>query len=143
SVSRSKRSRSATFVRGASFDLHSSNIVLRRGQPVIIDLGDLSRGSHWFDVALRFTIYGVPDLGLSKLACGIPVPYGLRLCNAFERRSMADFGSAVRACFEENRFVLASLRLLCAFEIAPARKPWFLETTRTALGPGIRSPTRR
>jgi hypothetical protein len=56
---------------------------------------------------------------------------------------MADFGSAERACFEENRFVLASLRLLCAFEIAPARKPWFLETTRTVLVPGIRSPTRR
>ena len=36
-----------------------------------------------------------------------------------------------------------SVRLLCAFEIAPARKPWFLEMIRTSLAPGIRSPTRR
>jgi uncharacterized protein (TIGR02172 family) len=32
------------------FDIHSSNIMIRDGEPVIIDMGDLSTGSFLFDI---------------------------------------------------------------------------------------------
>ena len=61
------------------FDLHSSNIMIQNGEPVIIDMGDLSIGSYLFDVGLVFAIYGVEELGLSMRATKLPVAQGLEL----------------------------------------------------------------
>jgi len=121
------------------FDLHSSNIMLRRGEPVIIDMGDLSRGSHWYDVALLFMIYGLPELGFSELATGIPVEHGRRLWRVFERLYLEGRGRADRAYFDANRHFLASLRLICAFEIAPARRTRHLQIIREHLLPPMRT----
>jgi len=54
------------------FDIHSSNIMIRDGEPVIIDMGDLSTGSLIFDFGLLLTNYGIPELGISELATEIP-----------------------------------------------------------------------
>ncbi len=121
------------------FDLHSSNIMLRRGEPVVIDMGDISRGSHWFDVALIYLIYGVPELELSMLATGIPVDLGLRLWESFSRRYFEHRDPADRRYFEAHRHFLASLRLIAAFEIAPARREIHLKILRDHLLPGMRS----
>lgn len=124
------------------FDLHSSNIMLRRGRPIIIDMGDLSRGSPWFDVAVVFMIYGVPELGLCELATGIPTEHGLRLWEAFKRRYLADRPEGDREYLEQHGHFLAALRLLCAFEIAPTRKQDFIAMIRDVLLPRMKSPPR-
>ena len=120
------------------FDLHSSNIMLRRGEPVVIDMGDLSRGSHWFDVALIYLIYGVRELEFSMLATGIPVELGVRLWESFARRYFEHRDPADRRYFEANRHFLASLRLIAAFEIAPARREIHLKILRDHLLPPMR-----
>ncbi|MGA1398818.1 MAG: phosphotransferase [Phycisphaerales bacterium] len=124
------------------FDLHSSNIMLRRGRPIIVDMGDLSRGSPWFDVAVVFMIYGVPELGLCELATGIPTAHGLRLWEAFKRRYLADRPERDREYLEQHGHFLAALRLLCAFEIAPTRKQDFIAMIRDVLLPRMKSPPR-
>lgn len=120
------------------FDLHSSNIMLRRGEPVIIDMGDLSRGSHWFDLALIYMIYGFAELEFSELATGVPVDLGVRLWEAFAARYFERCDPADRRYFEANRHFLVSLRLIGAFDIAPARRSLHLDIIRKHLLPGMR-----
>ena len=50
------------------FDLHSSNIMIQNGMPIIIDIGDFSIGSYLFDVGLMYTLYGAQELELTMKA---------------------------------------------------------------------------
>ena len=94
------------------FDLHSSNIMVQNGELVIIDMGDFSTGSYLFDLGLIYMIYGVPELGLSMLATKIPTEQGLEFWSNFEKHYFADKSAEERALFEENKYFLASLRLI-------------------------------
>jgi uncharacterized protein (TIGR02172 family) len=94
------------------FDLHSSNIMMQNGELVIIDMGDFSTGSNLFDLGLIYMIYGVPELGLSMLATKIPTEQGLEFWKHFETHYFAGMSAEDRAFFEENKYFLASLRLI-------------------------------
>ena len=94
------------------FDLHSSNIMMQNGELVIIDMGDFSTGSYLFDLGLIYMIYGVPELGLSMLATKIPNEQGLEFWKHFETHYFADMSAEERAFWEENKYFLASLRLI-------------------------------
>jgi len=94
------------------FDLHSSNIMMQNGELVIIDMGDFSTGSYLFDLGLIYMIYGVPELGLSMLATKIPTEQGLEFWQHFEKHYFADMSAEERAFFEQNKYFLASLRLI-------------------------------
>jgi uncharacterized protein (TIGR02172 family) len=101
------------------FDLHSSNIMMQDGELVIIDMGDFSTGSYLFDLGLIYMIYGVPELGLSMLATKIPTEEGLAFWNHFAGHYFADKSAEERALWEENRYFLASLRLIYSVTFLP------------------------
>lgn len=96
------------------FDLHSSNIMVQNGELVIIDMGDFSVGSNMFELGLIYMIYGVPELGMCKMATKIEPEHGLEFWNAFARHYFADRSAEERAFFEANRYFLASLRIVHA-----------------------------
>lgn len=101
------------------FDLHSSNIMMQNGELVIIDMGDFSAGSYLFDLGLIYMIYGVPELGLSMLATKIPTEHGLEFWKHFEQHYFADMSAEERAFFDENKYFLASLRLIYSVTFLP------------------------
>jgi hypothetical protein len=86
--------------------------MMQNGELVIIDMGDFSTGSYLFDLGLIYMIYGVPELGLSMLATKIPTEQGLEFWKHFETHYFADMSAGDRAFFEENKYFLASLRLI-------------------------------
>jgi uncharacterized protein (TIGR02172 family) len=96
------------------FDLHSSNIMVQGGELVIIDMGDFSIGSNMFDLGLIYMIYGVPELGMCRMATKIETEDGLAFWNAFARHYFSDRSAEERAFFEANRYFLASLRIVHA-----------------------------
>lgn len=102
------------------FDLHTSNIMIRDGEPVIIDMGDLSRGHYLFDIGLLATVYGVPELELCELATKIPAAEGTRLWDAFLHHYFADKSPEEYRLFESNKYFLASLRLIYTITFLPA-----------------------
>ncbi|MEN9678714.1 MAG: hypothetical protein RIS76_4610 [Verrucomicrobiota bacterium] len=101
------------------FDIHSSNIMIRNGEALVIDMGDLSIGSHLFDVALLFTIYGVPELGISELATKIPNEHGVLLWNAFVKNYFAGQPPEAYQVFHRDRYFYASLRLIYTITFLP------------------------
>ncbi len=102
------------------FDIHSSNIMIRDGEPVIIDMGDLSTGSFLFDVGLLLTIYGIPELGISELATKIPNEKGVELWEAFRAAYFVDLDAATIAYIDANIAFLASLRIIYSITFLPA-----------------------
>jgi hypothetical protein len=64
-------------------------------------------------------IYGVPELGLSMLATKIPTEQGLEFWNHFEQHYFADMSAEERAFWEENKYFLASLRLIYSVTFLP------------------------
>jgi hypothetical protein len=62
---------------------------------------------------------GVLELGLSMLATKIPNEQGLAFWNHFEKHYFADKSGVERAFFEENKFFLASLRLISSVTFLP------------------------
>lgn len=102
------------------FDLHSSNIMIRGGEPVIIDMGDLSRGHYLFDIGLMCTIYGVPELDICEMATKIPADAGQQLWESFIRHYFADKPAEEYRFFEENMYFLASLRLIYTITFLPS-----------------------
>jgi uncharacterized protein (TIGR02172 family) len=101
------------------FDLHTSNVMIRNGEPVIIDMGDFSIGTYLFDLGLIYMIYGVPELNLSMLATRLPVDLGLAFWQSFEKHYFADRPSQDREMFHDNRYFLASLRLIFTITFLP------------------------
>ena len=117
------------------FDLHSSNIMIQNGEPVIIDMGDLSIGSYLFDVGLVFAIYGVEELGLSMRATKLPVAQGLELWSKFHEHFFADKSEQERAFFHENRYFLGSLRFVCAANFLPKMRGEFVPMIKNVFIP--------
>ena len=121
------------------FDLHTSNIMIRDGEPVIIDMGDVSRGHYLFDIGLLYTIYGLPELGISELATKIPNADGVRLLDACLARYFADKPAAELAFAEANRAFLASLRLIYTITFLPKLREQLSAAVRDVLLPRMRA----
>jgi uncharacterized protein (TIGR02172 family) len=117
------------------FDLHSSNLMIREGEPIIIDMGDFSIGHYLFDVGLMFTIYGMPELGFSELATKIPIDVGFELWRNFERHFFADKSAEEYAFFDENRYFFGSLRIIYTITFLPQHRERLIKTLKEFLIP--------
>jgi uncharacterized protein (TIGR02172 family) len=104
------------------FDLHTSNIMVRDGEPVLIDMGDMSMGSYLFDVGLLCCIYGLPELGSCELVTKIPTATGVELWQGFVKYYFADKPPEEFEFFQRHMHFLASLRLIHSITILPASK---------------------
>lgn len=119
------------------FDLHTSNIMIRDNEPVIIDMGDLSRGHYLFDLGLLGTIYGVPELDVCEMATKIPSEAGLRLWDATLDHYFAGKPAAERRLFEQNKYFLSSLRIIYTITFLPALRERFVGAMKDILLPGM------
>jgi len=104
------------------FDLHTSNIMMREGEPVLIDMGDMSIGSYLFDVGLLCCIYGLPELGSSEVVTKVPNDTGAKLWQGFIKYYFADKPPEEFEFFQRNRHFLASLRLIYTITAVPPAK---------------------
>lgn len=104
------------------FDLHTSNIMMREGEPVLIDMGDMSMGSYLFDVGLLCCIYGLPELGSSEVVTKIPNDTGAKLWQGFIKYYFADKPPEEFEFFQRNMHFLASLRLIYTITAVPPSK---------------------
>ena len=104
------------------FDLHTSNIMMREGEPVLIDMGDMSIGSYLFDVGLLCCIYGLPELGSSEVVTKVPNDTGAKLWQSFIKYYFADKPPEEFEFFQRNRHFLASLRLIYTITAVPPAK---------------------
>ena len=119
------------------FDLHTSNIMIREGEPVIIDMGDVSRGHYLFDVGVIATIYAYPDSGNCEFVTKVPNAIGRQLYESFVRAYFSDRPAEELDFFNRNEAFLASLRLIAAIAFLPAAKETLLEKVRDFLMPRI------
>ena len=101
------------------FDLHTSNIMMREGEPVLIDMGDMSIGSYLFDVGLLCCIYGLPELGSSEVVTKIPNETGAKLWQGFIKYYFADKPPEEFEFFQRHMHFLASLRLVYTITAVP------------------------
>lgn len=103
------------------FDLHSGNTMLGPdGELVVIDMGDLSIGSPFFDLGVIYMIYGVPEMGLSERAARVPRDLGLAFWQKFESQYFRRYGTEQdRALFHRDRYFYASLRGIYAMTFLP------------------------
>ena len=115
------------------FDLHSSNIMEQDGELVIIDMGDFSIGSNYFDIGLLYLIYGLPELGICALATKIDTAQGVQFWNSFAAHYFAGRPAEERAFFDANRYFLASLRIVCAISYLPYMRDQFCRQVRELL----------
>lgn len=104
------------------FDLHTSNIMIRDGEAVIIDMGDLSRGHYLFDIGLLCTIYGYPETGICEMATKIPNADGLRFLEHFLEHYFRNKPEDEYRFFQNNKYFLASLRLIYTSTFLPSLK---------------------
>lgn len=121
------------------FDLHTSNIMIRDGEPLIIDMGDVSRGHPLFDVGLLAMIYAYPEGGNCEFVTGMPNDLGRRLYEGFLDAYFEDRPPAEREFFLRNEAFLASLRLIAAIPVLPMARDSLLEKIRDFLMPKIRN----
>lgn len=117
------------------FDLHTSNIMMRNGEPVIIDMGDVSRGHYFFDIGLIYTIFGYPEQDTCAMVTKIPSDKGAVLCESFINHYFADKPEQERAYFERNRHFLASLRLIYTITFLPKLREQLADTIKNVLLP--------
>ncbi len=120
------------------FDLHTSNVMIRKGEPVIIDMGDFSIGSYLFDIGLLYFIYGLPELGISMLATRIPADVGLEFWNCFEKHYFADRSEEEHDLFRNNRYFLASLRLIFSITFLPLLRAASIRMLQDTILPRMR-----
>lgn len=104
------------------FDLHTSNIMVRDGEPILIDMGDFSTGSYLFDIGLLYGFYGLPELKVCERVLKIPAQHGAVLWQRFADHYFAQKPAAEREFFEQNRYFLASLRLIYIIVFLPKLK---------------------
>jgi hypothetical protein len=117
------------------FDLHTSNIMMRNGEPVIIDMGDVSRGHYFFDIGLIYTIFGYPEQDTCAMVTKIPSDKGDVLCERFINHYFADKPDQERAYFERNRHFLASLRLFYTITFLRKLREQLADTIKNVLLP--------
>ena len=121
------------------FDIHTSNIMLRDGEPLIIDMGDVSRGSGLFDVGLVSAIYGYPELDICEMVTRIPSDLGMRLWQGFERHYF-DGRDQERAFFREHRAFFSCLRALYIIDALPEHRERLIDQLNTVFLPAMRLP---
>ena len=119
-------------------DLHTSNIMIRGNEPVVIDMGDVSRGHYLFDIGLMATIYGVPELGICEMATKLSRDDGVRLYEHFLTHYFADKTAEEYDFFQRNLYFLASLRLIYAITFAPNLKAQMAALIKDVLLPRMR-----
>jgi aminoglycoside phosphotransferase (APT) family kinase protein len=119
------------------FDLHSSNIMVQDGELVIIDMGDFSIGSNFFDIGLIYMIYGVPELGMCQLATKIDAARGVEFWESFVAHYFAGRPPEEREFFDANRYFLASLRIVCAISYLPHIRDELIRLVKEVLLPRI------
>jgi uncharacterized protein (TIGR02172 family) len=119
------------------FDLHASNIMIRDGEPLIIDMGDVSRGHPLFDVGVIAMIYGYPETGNCEFVTGLPNDVGHRLYERFLDAYFSHRPRAEREFFERNQSFLASLRLIAAMAFLPNAREALLAKVQDFLMPKI------
>jgi len=124
------------------YDLHTSNIMIRNGEPMIIDLGDLSRGHYFFDVGLLAMIFGYEEHGNCEFVTKIPNDTGLRLYEHFIDAYFAVRSAEDRTFFDRNQAFLASLRLISSISILPPSRDILIEKVRNHMLPKIRAEAR-
>jgi uncharacterized protein (TIGR02172 family) len=125
----------ATFVH---FDLHTSNIMIKDGEPLIIDMGDISRGHPLFDVGLIYMIFGFPELGICEGVTGIPNDEGRKLWEHFHAAYFASKPPALRALFERNRHFLAAMRAIYAITFFPKLRGELSRSVKEVLLPRMK-----
>ena len=109
--------------------------MMRGCEPVIIDMGDLSRGHYLFDVGLLCTIYGLPETKISELATKIPAAEGARLFESFLKHYFSDKPEEELRFFQRNRHFLASLRLIYTITFLPKLREQLALTIKDLLLP--------
>ena len=125
------------------YDLHTSNIMIRNGEPMIIDLGDLSRGHYLFDVGLIAMIFGYEEHGNCEFVTKIPNATGRRLYDHFLEAYFAGRSAEERAFFDRNQAFLASLRLVSSISILPPSRDVLITKIRDDMLPKIRAEALR
>lgn len=120
-------------------DLHTSNIMIRDGEPLIIDMGEFSVGSFLFDVGQWCTIYGYPELNTCEIVTRIPSDQGFVFLETLLDTYFSDRSREDRALFEANRHFLASLRTMGAARMVPALREPLVRQVREFLMPAIRA----
>jgi uncharacterized protein (TIGR02172 family) len=120
------------------FDIHTSNIMLKDGEPFIIDMGDFSIGSFFFDIGLLATIYATPEFNVCELATGISQEKGLELFDCFIQEYFADRPGEDLEFFRGNRHFLASLRAIYTITVLPSMRDKLSRILKECLLPKIR-----
>jgi len=120
------------------FDLHTNNIMVRAGEPLIIDMGDLSRGSYLFDVGLICGIYAFEDSGTCEVVTKIPNAKGAELWDAFVRHYFTRRPAADLEFFMEHRLFFAALRLIVSSRFLPDLRATTRDFLTTRTLPALR-----
>ena len=122
------------------FDLHGGNVMIRDGEPVVIDMGDFSRGSPLFDLGLVETIYS-PAVGICERVTKLPNDVGADFLTRFLDHYFAGRPDEL-ASFEMDRAFYASLRLLHSIrllEAIPDFRQQLIGVLRDRLIPAMRA----
>jgi len=123
------------------FDLHGGNVMVCQGKPVVIDMGDFSRGSPLFDLGLLETIYS-PVVGICERVTKLPNAIGARFLELFHNHYFAGLPAAEREHFERDRAFYASLRLFHSIPLLdaiPDFQAQLIQIVRERLIPSIRT----
>jgi uncharacterized protein (TIGR02172 family) len=123
------------------FDLHGGNVMVRDGEPVVIDMGDFSRGSPLFDLGLIETIYS-PEVGICERVTKLPNAVGAEFLGRFLGHYFTGRPEE-RARFEADRAFYASLRLLHSIRLLgaiPDFRQQLIVVLRDGLIPAMRRP---
>lgn len=120
------------------FDIHSSNIMLKDGEPYIIDMGDFSIGSPFFDIGLLTAIYATPEFDVCELATGISQEKGQELFDLVIEDYFNDRPKEDLAFFTSNRHFLASLRAIYTITALPSLREKLSRALKEGLLPKIR-----
>lgn len=120
------------------FDIHSSNIMLKDGQPFIIDMGDFSIGSYLFDIGLLATIYATPEFAVCEKATGLSQEHALKLFDSFLKAYFSDMPAEDFVFFNRNRYFLASLRAIYTITVLPSMRDDLARALKELVMPKIR-----
>ena len=121
------------------FDLHTSNVMVRKNDHIIIDMGDFSIGTYFFDIGLVGTIYGVPELKLCEKATGIAEGDGLQFYRHFIDAYFSDRSADEYRFVQRNFYFLASLRAIYTITFLPKMREELSSALKNFLLPKIRA----
>ncbi len=93
--------------------------ILTDGEPMVIDLGDLSIGHYLYDVALIFWTYATPELDTCNDILGVYNKRGLIFWEHFSKHFFEDKTKEEYDYFYRNRHFLATLHLIDAIDFLP------------------------